>query len=104
MIRAAQPPVRHDGLRSGRLLTDITDMTSDESIRWIAEIFETSPDELTPETSRDDIPTWDSLGVLTLMASMDEKFGIMLSESDLKGMTKVDDILEVLRRNGKIDS
>ena len=75
--------------------------TQDELLNWIAEIFEQTAKPLSPDTLREDIPAWDSLGVLTLMAGLDEKYGIMLSDAELKAMTKVDDILEVLRREGK---
>ncbi len=71
-------------------------------MHWIAELFEQSPDHLRPESLRDDIPSWDSLGTLTLMADLDEKFGIMLSDTELRDMTKVEDILIVLRREGKL--
>ena len=75
--------------------------TQEEALKWIGEMFERT-DSLTPETPRNDIPVWDSLGTLTLMAGMDEKFGIMLSDAELRAMTKVDDILAVLRREGKL--
>jgi acyl carrier protein len=78
-------------------------MKQEEALKWIAGLFEESPDKLTPECLRQDIPLWDSLGVLTLMASLDEKFGILLSDADLRAMQKVDDILAVLRQHGKLD-
>ena len=75
--------------------------TQEEALKWIGEMFEQT-DLLTPDILRDDIPVWDSLGTLTLMAGMDEKFGIMLSDAELRAMTKVDDILAVLRREGNL--
>ena len=75
--------------------------TQEDALEWIGEMFE-QPGQLAPETSRENIPAWDSLGTLTLMAGLDEKFGIMLSDSELRAMTKVDDILAVLRREGKL--
>lgn len=77
-------------------------MTKEEALKWVAGLFEESAENITPDTARDSIVAWDSLGVLTLMAALDEKFGILLSESDMRAMTKVDDILEVLRKNGKL--
>lgn len=79
-------------------------MSETEVLHWLAEIFEEKPEALAPETSRDDLPTWDSLGVLNLMAGLDEKFGIVLSEQELQSMTRIDDILQVLRRHGKLPS
>jgi acyl carrier protein len=77
-------------------------MTQEEALKWVATMFEQPVDQLTPETPRDDIPMWDSLGVLMLMADYDEKFGIVLTGDDMRGMRKVDDILEVLRKAGKL--
>ncbi len=77
-------------------------MSQEEALHWIAHIFEQPAESLQPETLRSDIVNWDSLGVLTLMAELDEKHGIMLSDVELRAMTKVGDILEVLRREGKL--
>lgn len=77
-------------------------MTLDESLKWIAELFEEPVENIRPDTLRDDIAAWDSLGVLTLMAGLDEKFGIVLSENEIGQMKKVDDVLSILRRNGHL--
>ncbi len=77
-------------------------MTSQEAVDWVCEIFEEAPGALQPETPREEVPLWDSMGVLALMAGMDEKFGIMVTDADIKAMHKVDDILAVLRRHGKL--
>lgn len=75
-------------------------MTRDEALLWLAEIFEEPAGNMRPDTPRDEIFGWDSMGVLTLMADMDEKFNIRLSAKDLKAMTKVQDVLNVLEQNG----
>lgn len=77
-------------------------MTSVEALRWIENVFEESPEGINPDTPRVDIPAWDSLGVLTLMAGFDQQFNIMLSDDEIKTMTKVNDILNILRKNGKV--
>lgn len=78
-------------------------MTTDEALKWVAGLFEESAENITPDTPRDSIVAWDSLGVLTLMAALDEEFGILLTEQEMRTMQKVDDILEVLRKNGKLN-
>jgi len=77
-------------------------MNQDEALAWIAETFGEPPGSLTPETTRDEIPTWDSMGVLALMAAMDERFAILLTDDDIRSMSAVDDILAVLRKHGKL--
>ena len=64
--------------------------------------FEQPAESIKPETPREEIVAWDSLGVLMLMAALDEKHEIMLSDEELRAMTKAGDILEVLRREGKL--
>jgi len=77
-------------------------MTQDDAIKWIAELFEETVDRITPETKRDDIPGWDSLGILNLMAGLDEGFGILLSEAEISKLHKVGDVLDILNQHGKL--
>ena len=77
-------------------------MMQRDGVEWIANLFEISPELLTPDTRRDAIAAWDSLGVLTLMASLDSDFGIVLTDDDVQGIKKVGDILDVMQQNGKI--
>ena len=50
----------------------------------------------------DEIGGWDSLGVLTLMADLDEKFDIRVNEKEMSAMTSVQNILDLLVKNGKL--
>ena len=77
-------------------------MTELEAIAWLADILEESPESVTPETPRDEIPAWDSLGILTLMARLDEDFEILLEEEEVQELRGVNDILEALKRHGKL--
>lgn len=77
-------------------------MTQEEAIKWIADIFEEPIERITPETSRMEVNAWDSLGILTLMARFDEDLSILLAESELQEMKSVGDILETLKRHGKL--
>lgn len=77
-------------------------MTPSEALAFIAELFEMPADSLTPDTLRAEIPGWDSMGFLTLMAEFDDRFGIALTPSRIEAMTKVDDILQVLREHQQL--
>ena len=77
-------------------------MTQHEAVEWIAQVFEARPEQLSPDTRRDDVAAWDSLGVLTLMASLDSDHGIVLTDDEVQQIKKIGDILDVMRRNGKI--
>jgi len=77
-------------------------MSEREAIEWIARVFETAPDQLTADTARESVAAWDSLGVLTLMASLDSDFGIVLTDDDVQGIKTVGDILHIMKRHGKL--
>ncbi len=79
------------------------EMTEAEALEWIAELFEESSDAIQADTPRDDVPAWDSLGVLSLIAALDQRCGIVLSGEEIEKMTRIDDILEVLRVNKKLE-
>jgi acyl carrier protein len=75
-------------------------MQTEEALNWIAEVFEERPGRITAQTQRKDIPGWDSLGTLSLIAALDERFDIHLSEERIEGMQSVADLLAVLREHG----
>lgn len=75
-------------------------MTPDEALKWITELFEEPADHLKPETKKADIPGWDSLGILNLMAGLDSEFNILLSEAEIAKLHCVDDILSLLKQRG----
>ncbi len=77
-------------------------MNVNETLAWIADIFQEPVENIAPETRREDIPGWDSLGVLSLMAEMDETFDILLEEDDLDTLQTVADILTLLENSGKL--
>ena len=78
-------------------------MTEQEALKWVAELFEEPLENVRPETGQDDIEAWDSLGVLSLIAILDEEFDILLSEEEMQGFQKVDDILKVLKKHGVLN-
>lgn len=78
-------------------------MNEQEALEWLAELFEEPIAHITPETLRKDIKVWDSLGMLTLMAALDEQFGIVLTEDEIAGFKKVADVLDCLKNYGKLN-
>ncbi len=77
-------------------------MTESEALKWVTELFQ-EPSILTPELLRDGVKAWDSLGVLILIAALDDDFDIMVSDDEVERIRSVGDILDVLRRNGKLN-
>lgn len=78
-------------------------MNAQDAVNWIAEVFEEPVGRISAETLRKAIPGWDSLGTLSLIAGLDERFDVHLSENDIDSMQRVSDILDILRRNGKLE-
>lgn len=77
-------------------------MTQNEALVWIAEVFEEPVENVQPSTPRDAIAMWDSLGVLALMAALDEQLDISIDSDEVTAIESVDHILDVLRRHDKI--
>ena len=77
-------------------------MNQAEALTWLANLLEEPPENVGPDTHRDEIAGWDSLGVLTLMAELDEKFEIRLDAEEMKAMTRVKDVLALLERHGAL--
>lgn len=77
-------------------------METQDALQWIAEVFEESPGRIGEGTLREQIPGWDSLGTLSLIAGLDERFDIQLSEQDIESLKGVADLLDLLRRHGAL--
>jgi acyl carrier protein len=78
-------------------------MNKSEALGWIADLFEEPPENVAESTPRSEILGWDSLGVLSLMVGLDEKFDIQLTETELNEMAKVGDILDLLARHDALE-
>jgi acyl carrier protein len=75
-------------------------LTLDQALAWIAEMFEEPRANVTPSTLRSELPTWDSLGQLVLMSGLDQRFGIKLTPEELGSLSSVQGILDILSTRG----
>ena len=73
-----------------------------EILAWVAQVFEAPVEKIRLETKMGEIDNWDSMGILTLMARIDEDFQILLTEEEIEQMRSVRDILDVLRKHGRL--
>jgi acyl carrier protein len=80
-----------------------TEMNQQEALSWIADVFEESAENIRPGTRKDEVPGWDSLGILALIAALDKDFDIVLEPEAIQAMSSVEDILEVLRHQGRLE-
>ena len=58
--------------------------------------FDIDPQSVTLETTADDVSGWDSVGHLSLGASLEEVFGISLDVDDLMEMENVREIVRII--------
>ncbi len=77
-------------------------MTTQDILIWLAELFEYPVDKVRVNSLRREIPGWDSLGMLSLMAGLDERFNIHMTDKDIGTLQSVADVLSILRLNGII--
>ncbi len=71
-------------------------ISTSQALSMIAEAINAPEDEVQPEAELEDLEWWDSMGVLLLMAELDERFSIILEEATINSFAKVSDILKIL--------
>lgn len=64
-----------------------------KKLALIEEVLDTDESALKPETVLDDVESWDSLSMLSLIAMLDEEFGKTITGKELKALRTVADIL-----------
>lgn len=78
----------------------MTRLTEQEALEMLAECFNEAAGSLQPDTQRDAIAGWDSMGALMFMAELDERFGVELDAETSRSMSRVSDALQFLRDRG----
>jgi acyl carrier protein len=86
---AATPPFQH---RASTLSND----TRAQLQGIFREVFDDEQLELTDETSRETLESWDSLGHIRLVSSMEESLGVSFTLEEIEQMTSVKQILATL--------
>jgi acyl carrier protein len=69
----------------------------EERLRQIvATVFDTPADQVTPQTSRDSLEPWDSLGHLVLVLEVEQQFGVQLPPEHVEQLNSVAEIAQIL--------
>ena len=66
----------------------------------LIDVFLLEPDEFRFDLQRDEVETWDSLGVVAMAVGVQETFGYHFSPEEATGITKVQDIIDLLVGKG----
>jgi len=80
-------------------MEQVVGMVRPEIRGLLANVFKYEGD-ITPATSRKDVPKWDSLQHVALVAAIEEQFGITLSMDEMVEIRSVKDICNILDRHG----
>ena len=67
----------------------------------IAFVFPT--DKFSIDTVPDDVPKWDSIGHMNLVAEMEKEFGVQFEVDEIMEMATVEKIIEILNNKGVAD-
>lgn len=61
------------------------------------DFFDDEDIELDEDTTADDIDDWDSLNHITLMASVEDEFGIRFTMGEVSGMKNVGEMARIIK-------
>jgi acyl carrier protein len=67
-------------------------------LQLMVDLFKCDIDDLTDATGPGDVPGWDSLGHVALMAEIHKQFGMHVPVEDAIEMGSIADLLEILER------
>jgi acyl carrier protein len=74
-------------------------MTSNlEKLRHLfADCLELPVGQITPSLSQDQLPSWDSVATVTLIAEIEEVFGVSFEVDEMLELTSLDQIIKILK-------
>lgn len=65
----------------------------------LAEAFQLTQDDITPDLAFGDLPQWDSMGHMELMMLLEEKFGVEISTETIAELVSVSAITQYLKEH-----
>jgi len=80
------------------------DNHSDRLLRCFSAVFPHLPKEKITEASPETVDSWDSLTMVTLVAVIEEEFGLTFEFEDIERLTSYSSILRVLEDKGTVQS
>ncbi len=63
----------------------------------VANVCETTPDQITEESTIGDFPTWDSMGHLTIVQKLEEVFEVDFDPDELMDLEDVSDFIKAVK-------
>ena len=72
--------------------------TKDEVIEFLVDVFERDFETMKTEDCFKDYDEWDSLVALSLVASMEDSFGVSLNGEQLESLNTIQDIINFINK------
>lgn len=72
----------------------------DKLRRLLLDVFLLSEADFHWDLTREQVPTWDSLGTVSLIVGLQQTFGCQLAQEEALGIRGVPDVLRVLAAKG----
>lgn len=72
---------------------------SKDVIELVAGALDVDPSALSPRTTSDEVPQWDSLGYLRLLMAIEERFGVRIELEKMPELNSIARIVEYLDRH-----
>jgi len=66
----------------------------------LTEVFLLEPEEFSLELKRENVETWDSLGIVAMAVGIQEEFGYHFTPEEATGIESVKDIITILTSKG----
>ena len=61
-----------------------------------ADVFQVPPESLTPQSSSDSIPTWDSLQHLNMVLALEQEFGVQFTPEEIEQMLSLELVADLV--------
>jgi acyl carrier protein len=70
----------------------------------LAEMLDMPSNDITLETRREDVATWDSLNHLQLVTALESEFGVALTMEEIAAIKTVDDLQRIVSAQVTLDA
>lgn len=76
----------------------MTDDVLDQVAETASELFNVPRAQLTPASSPDSVPDWDSVQHLNLVLALEQRFGVQFDPEDIEKMRSIGEIAAIVSR------
>ena len=77
-------------------------MTVEELCALLAKTLGVEPSAINANTKASDIEAWDSMGTMSILLALTRGLGIQFAPNETGGLQSVAEIVDVLRKKGKL--